>query len=57
MRILAVTAEMFPFVKTGGLADAAGALPEALARQGRMFVHCCLCTAGSRHLSAERSHV
>ncbi|WP_323687101.1 MULTISPECIES: glycogen synthase GlgA [unclassified Rhizobium] len=34
MRILAVTAEMFPFVKTGGLADAAGALPEALARQG-----------------------
>ncbi len=34
MRILAVTAEMFPFVKTGGLADAAGALPEALARHG-----------------------
>ncbi|MBB4320700.1 starch synthase [Agrobacterium tumefaciens] len=34
MRILAVTAEMFPFVKTGGLADAAGALPEALERQG-----------------------
>lgn len=34
MRILAVTAEMFPFVKTGGLADAAGALPEALTKLG-----------------------
>ncbi len=34
MRILAVTAEMFPFIKTGGLADAAGALPEALAKLG-----------------------
>ncbi|CUX70951.1 MULTISPECIES: glycogen synthase GlgA [Agrobacterium] len=34
MRILAVTAEMFPFVKTGGLADAAGALPEALESLG-----------------------
>ncbi len=34
MRILAVTAELFPFVKTGGLADAAGALPEALAKLG-----------------------
>lgn len=34
MRILAVTAEMFPFVKTGGLADAAGALPDALERLG-----------------------
>ncbi|NTZ63752.1 glycogen synthase GlgA [Agrobacterium tumefaciens] len=34
MQILAVTAEMFPFVKTGGLADATGALPDALAKQG-----------------------
>lgn len=34
MRILAVTAEMFPFVKTGGLADATSALPQALERKG-----------------------
>jgi starch synthase len=32
--ILSVTAEIFPLVKTGGLADVAGALPLALAREG-----------------------
>ncbi|MBB5223456.1 starch synthase [Amaricoccus macauensis] len=34
MRILSVTSEAFPLVKTGGLADVAGALPLALERQG-----------------------
>jgi starch synthase len=34
MKILSVASEMFPLVKTGGLADVAGALPAALAKQG-----------------------
>jgi starch synthase len=34
LRILAVASEMFPLVKTGGLADVVGALPGALAAQG-----------------------
>ena len=34
MRVLEVASEAVPFAKTGGLADVAGALPEALARQG-----------------------
>jgi starch synthase len=34
MRVLHVAAEVFPLVKTGGLADVAGALPPALARAG-----------------------
>jgi starch synthase len=33
-RVLHVAAEVFPLVKTGGLADVAGALPLALARAG-----------------------
>lgn len=33
MRVLSLASEMFPLVKTGGLADVAGALPLALARQ------------------------
>ena len=32
LRVLSVTSELFPLVKTGGLADVAGALPAALAR-------------------------
>jgi starch synthase len=31
MKVLSVAAEIFPLIKTGGLADVAGALPEALA--------------------------
>jgi starch synthase len=34
MRILMVASEVAPFVKTGGLADVAGALPRELARRG-----------------------
>ena len=33
--VLAVASEIFPLVKTGGLADVAGALPRALARGRR----------------------
>ena len=31
MRVLHVCSELFPLLKTGGLADVAGALPPALA--------------------------
>ena len=34
MKVLHVGAEIFPLVKTGGLADVLGALPQALATQG-----------------------
>ncbi len=34
MRVLSVASEVYPFVKTGGLADVVAALPRALAREG-----------------------
>jgi starch synthase len=34
MRVLSVVSELYPFVKTGGLADVAGALPPALTGHG-----------------------
>ncbi len=34
MKVLSVASEIFPLVKTGGLADVAGALPRALASEG-----------------------
>ena len=34
MKVLQVGAEIFPLVKTGGLADVMGALPQALVAQG-----------------------
>ena len=34
MRILHVASEIFPLVKTGGLADVVAALPPALVKQG-----------------------
>jgi len=33
LKVLSVTSEVFPLIKTGGLADVAGALPGALARE------------------------
>ena len=34
MKVLQVCAEFFPLLKTGGLADACGALPAALSARG-----------------------
>lgn len=34
IEVLSITSEAFPLIKTGGLADVAGALPEALGPQG-----------------------
>ena len=34
LAVLSVVSEVFPLIKTGGLADVAGALPGALAREG-----------------------
>jgi starch synthase len=34
MEVLSIASEVFPLVKTGGLADVTGALPPALSRQG-----------------------
>ena len=34
LRVLSVTSEAVPIIKTGGLADVCGALPGALAAQG-----------------------
>ncbi|SDX85463.1 glycogen synthase GlgA [Citreimonas salinaria] len=34
MKVLSVASECVPFIKTGGLADVVGALPDALARHG-----------------------
>jgi starch synthase len=34
LKVLAVASELYPLIKTGGLADVAGALPNALAGEG-----------------------
>src|SRR5271170_7936959 len=43
MHVVFVASEVFPFAKTGGLADVAGALPRALENQGHrvtLFLPC-----------------
>lgn len=37
-KILFVTSEAVPFIKTGGLADVAGTLPNTLTEKNMMFV-------------------
>ncbi len=39
MKVLSVASEAYPLIKTGGLADVAGALPPALARTRRRDPH------------------
>ena len=39
MRVLSVTSEVYPLIKTGGLADVAGALPPALGRARHRDAH------------------
>ncbi len=34
LKVLSVASEIYPLIKTGGLADVAGALPGALAHEG-----------------------
>ena len=53
MRVLFVASEAFPLVKTGGLADVAGALPAALMRRG-IDVQLMLPAYPSVRASAER---
>ena len=38
LNVLSATSEVFPIIKTGGLADVAGALPSALAQEGMKVV-------------------
>ncbi|TVR48479.1 MAG: glycogen synthase GlgA [Planctomycetota bacterium] len=47
LRVLHVASEVVPFVKTGGLADVAGALPKALCQQRGIEARVCL--PGYRH--------
>lgn len=48
LRVLMVVSEMVPYAKTGGLADVAGALPEALMRLGADVRVCIPCYRGVR---------
>ena len=51
MRILQVSAELFPLLKTGGLADVAGALPRGAGGRRRRTCGCC-CRAFRRSATA-----
>ncbi len=48
LRVLMVVSEMVPYAKTGGLADVAGALPDALMRLGADVRVCIPCYRGVR---------
>ena len=39
IKVLSVASEIYPLVKTGGLADVIGALPAALAMKASLSVH------------------
>ena len=39
IRVLSVASEIYPIIKTGGLADVAGALPLALKARGNRDAH------------------
>ena len=52
MEVLSVASEVVPLVKTGGLADVAGALPLAL---GALGVPCCTLVPGYRALAGLRN--
>lgn len=42
MQVLHVCSEMFPLLKTGGLADVIGALPAAQSQTALTLAYCCL---------------
>lgn len=55
MKVLHAVAEVFPLVKTGGLADVLGALPQALVQAGadvRLVLPGLPATAGRRGADA-----
>jgi starch synthase len=53
MNVVFVASEAVPFAKTGGLADVAGALPRALARQGHAVSVFLPCHRSARSAAAE----
>ena len=58
MKIMFVSSEVAPFIKTGGLGDVAGALPEALAGAGHdVRVFCPLYSAIGQNFRDKMTHV
>ena len=58
MKIMYVTSECAPFVKTGGLGDVAGSLPKALAAKGHdVRVFCPLYSAISPECAVKSSYM
>jgi starch synthase len=53
MKVFFAASEMVPFAKTGGLADVAGALPDALARRGMEVRVCIPCYRDVRERAGE----
>ena len=55
MKIMYVTSECAPFIKTGGLGDVAGSLPKALAAKGHdVRVFCPLYSAISEEMPGKK---